>query len=167
LRVVVGVVFLAHGWQSCFTLGFHGVAGFFGGAGIPLPLVSAVIVTLVEFLGGIALIVGFLTRWAAALNGFDMVVADPRSSPQEWFSQARRFRAPIDFAGRVRGSGDAWIRLAVCGWGAGQAGVGPNSGSGLTDAEVLGDLPCLPRLASWRRPSVGVFCPARSFDRPA
>jgi putative oxidoreductase len=75
LRVVVGIVFLAHGWQKLFQLGFHGVAGFFGGAGIPLPFVSAVIVTLVEFAGGIALILGFLTRFAAALNGFDMIVA--------------------------------------------------------------------------------------------
>jgi putative oxidoreductase len=37
--------------------------------------VSAVVVTLVEFLGGAALIIGLLTRWAAALNGFDMLVA--------------------------------------------------------------------------------------------
>jgi len=75
LRVVTGIVFLAHGWQKLFGMGFHGVAGFFGAIGIPLPAVAAVIVTLVEFLGGIALIIGLLTRWAAALNGFDMVVA--------------------------------------------------------------------------------------------
>jgi len=75
LRVVVGIVFLAHGWQKLFGFGFHGVAGMFGGMGIPLPAVSAVVVTLVEFLGGAALIIGLLTRWAAALNGFDMVVA--------------------------------------------------------------------------------------------
>jgi putative oxidoreductase len=75
LRVVVGIVFLAHGWQKLFGFGFHGVAGFFAGAGIPLPFVSAVIVTLVEFLGGLALVLGLLTRWAAALNAFDMLVA--------------------------------------------------------------------------------------------
>jgi putative oxidoreductase len=75
LRVVVGIVFLAHGWQKLFVYGFHGTAGFFAGAGIPLPAVSSVVVTLVEFLGGIALLVGLLTRWAAALNGFDMLVA--------------------------------------------------------------------------------------------
>jgi putative oxidoreductase len=75
LRVVVGIVFLAHGWQKLFGFGFHGVAGFFAGAGIPLPFVSGVIVTLVEFIGGAALVLGLLTRWAAALNAFDMLVA--------------------------------------------------------------------------------------------
>ena len=75
LRVVVGIVFLAHGTQKIFEYGFHGTAGAFAGMGIPLPAVSSAVVALVEFLGGAALIVGLLTRWAAALNGFDMVVA--------------------------------------------------------------------------------------------
>jgi len=75
LRVVIGIVFLAHGVQKIFEYGFHGTAGAFAGMGIPLPAVSSAAVALVEFLGGAALIVGLLTRWAAALNGFDMVVA--------------------------------------------------------------------------------------------
>jgi putative oxidoreductase len=56
-------------------MGFHGVAGFFGHAGIPLPMVSAVIVTLVEFVGGIMLVAGIGVRIAAALNAVDMTVA--------------------------------------------------------------------------------------------
>jgi putative oxidoreductase len=74
-RVVVGSVFMAHGIQKFFMFGLHGVAGAFGSMGIPVPAVTSVLVSVVELLGGAALILGFLTRWAAALNGFDMVVA--------------------------------------------------------------------------------------------
>ncbi len=75
LRVVVGIVFLVHGQQKLFTYGFNGVAGLMGQLGIPFPMLSAVVVTLVEFLGGLALILGFFTRWAAALLAINMLVA--------------------------------------------------------------------------------------------
>jgi len=75
LRVVVGVVFMFHGYQKLFKMGFHGVAGFFAHSGIPLPMASAVVVTLVEFVGGILLIAGVGTRVAAALLAADMLVA--------------------------------------------------------------------------------------------
>jgi putative oxidoreductase len=75
LRVVVGIIFFAHGWQKVFGLGIHGVAGFFGSAGIPLPLISAGIVMAVEFGGGALLILGVGTRLAAGLNAIDMLVA--------------------------------------------------------------------------------------------
>jgi putative oxidoreductase len=74
-RAVVGSVFLAHGIQKFFTFGLHGVAGAFASMGVPVPGVTSVLVSVVELLGGAALILGFMTRWAAALNGFDMIVA--------------------------------------------------------------------------------------------
>ena len=75
LRLVVGIVFVYHGAQKLFIFGFHGVAGMFAMSGVPLPGVSAVVVTLVEFFGGIALIAGIATRLAATLIAIDMVCA--------------------------------------------------------------------------------------------
>jgi uncharacterized membrane protein YphA (DoxX/SURF4 family) len=42
---------------------------------IPQPFLSAAVVTLVEFLGGIALLLVVFTRWAGALIAIDMPVA--------------------------------------------------------------------------------------------
>ena len=75
LRVAVGIVFVAHGYQKLFKFGFHGVAGMFGHLGVPMPAVMAVVVTLVELVGGILLIAGLGVRIAAALVAIDMFVA--------------------------------------------------------------------------------------------
>jgi putative oxidoreductase len=75
LRIVVGVVFLVHGGQKLFVFGLAGFAGYLGKLGLePAPFWS-VVVTAVEFLGGIAVLVGFLTRWAALFLAVDMLVA--------------------------------------------------------------------------------------------
>ncbi len=75
LRVVVGVVFLMHGGQKLFVFGFHNVGAFMAQRGIPMPMVAGVVVTLVEFFGGLALAFGLVTRIAAALIAFEMLVA--------------------------------------------------------------------------------------------
>jgi putative oxidoreductase len=65
LRVITGVIFIAHGWQKLFTFGLDGITQGFAGMGIPLASVAAPAVALVEFFGGMALVVGLLTRPAA------------------------------------------------------------------------------------------------------
>lgn len=75
LRVVVGLVFAMHGGQKLFVVGAAGVAGFLGQVGVPAPGLAAWVVIAVEFLGGILLLLGLLTRPVALLLAADMLGA--------------------------------------------------------------------------------------------
>jgi len=74
LRLAVGAIFIAHGRQKLFG-GLTGFGQYLESLGVPLPSASALVVALVEFLGGIALLLGLFTRWAALLLAINMLVA--------------------------------------------------------------------------------------------
>jgi putative oxidoreductase len=71
LRLVVGLLFAAHGAQKLFGWfgggGPSGTGAFFGSIGYRWPERMAIVVGLSEFLGGLLLATGFLTPLAAFL----------------------------------------------------------------------------------------------------
>ena len=78
LRLVLGVVFFAHGAQKMLGwfggFGFSGTMGFFTGP-MHIPALFAFLAIAAEFFGGLGLILGFLTRIAAFGIAATMLVA--------------------------------------------------------------------------------------------
>jgi len=72
-RIVVGWVFLLSGWGKLTHLPL--VTENFAGWGIPFPQILAPFVSGVEFVGGIFLLLGLLTRISAGALGVVMIVA--------------------------------------------------------------------------------------------
>ena len=73
-RLLLAALFLPAGIGK--ISGFAGTAGYIGSVGLPMPELGAAVAIAVEVLGGIALIIGLGTRWAAlALAGFTLVAS--------------------------------------------------------------------------------------------
>ncbi len=75
LRVILGFLFAAHGWQKFNEFTIAGSQASFAKMGVPAAEIAAPAVAVLELAGGIALIVGILTRVVAALLAVDMLGA--------------------------------------------------------------------------------------------
>ncbi|QYM72552.1 DoxX family protein [Pseudochrobactrum sp. Wa41.01b-1] len=64
-RIFLAILFILAGWGK--LTGLEGTAQYFGAIGLPMPSVTAVLVGLVEFVGGLAILIGFQTRIAAVV----------------------------------------------------------------------------------------------------
>lgn len=73
LRLFFGYFWLETGWAKLHHL--DGFTARFVDWGIPFPAVSAALSAGTDFVGGLFLMLGFLTRFTAAAMGFNMVVA--------------------------------------------------------------------------------------------
>ncbi len=73
VRISLASVFIVTGWGKLHDLAK--VTGFFTQLGIPMPAFNAGMVACVEFLGGILILLGLFTRFAAAPMAFSMLVA--------------------------------------------------------------------------------------------
>ena len=73
LRVMAGIIMAAHGWQKLIEFGPANFGRLLADLGVPLPVFMGYVVTFVEFIGGILLIVGLLSRLAALILAIEMV----------------------------------------------------------------------------------------------
>ncbi|MDO4685255.1 MAG: DoxX family protein [Corynebacterium sp.] len=75
LRLVLGIIFIAHGWDRMFIMGLEENTGQFSALGVPQPELSTWIVTVSELLGGSLLVVGFLCTFVAGAMALLMSAA--------------------------------------------------------------------------------------------
>ncbi len=73
IRLSLALIFIIHGWVKLNSLGSS--ESFFVDVGIPAASTMVVIVALIEFLSGIAMLLGVLTSWAGGAIAVIMLVA--------------------------------------------------------------------------------------------
>lgn len=73
IRLYWGWQFAQNGWAKLHHI--HRVIGFFGSLGIPHPGIVAPFVSAVEFVGGILLILGLVSRTTGLVLAIDMFMA--------------------------------------------------------------------------------------------
>ncbi len=78
LRLGVGVTFVMHGYPKLFPAGPAGFAGLLRNLTFPAPEFLAWIVGIVEFVGGIAMILGLFVRYVGVLMAIEMLVTSVR-----------------------------------------------------------------------------------------
>ncbi len=73
LRVGVGIIFILAGWGK--LTGIEGTINFFTNIGVPLPAVMAWVVAIVEFVGGIMVLLGAYAKIPYLLLAITMLGA--------------------------------------------------------------------------------------------
>ncbi|WP_166973475.1 DoxX family protein [Brevibacterium atlanticum] len=74
-RIILGVIFIAHGWQKFNEWTVAGTADSFAQMGVPLPEIAAPFATFVELIGGALLILGALTPVVGVLLAANVIGA--------------------------------------------------------------------------------------------
>jgi len=137
LRFALGTVFMAHGWAK-----ISGPLGTSEGFNIErwgwaYPVLWAWLVALVEFFGGLLVIVGLFTRIAAALIGCVMVLAILKVKLNRGFMGGFEFEFAllmIALSLVLTGGGRLSVDRDVLGWG----GPPLKAGGSVAEEETVG-----------------------------
>ncbi len=87
LRLALGIIFLIHGFEKLFVITPDVLATSIAMQGFKLPLFLAWIVSLLEFFGGVLLIIGFFTRCVAFFLGLEVIFKLVLTYQKAGFSQ--------------------------------------------------------------------------------
>lgn len=62
-RILLALIFVISGYNK--LVGFDGTVGYIANKGLPMPQLAAAAAIAIELIGGILLVIGWQTRWAA------------------------------------------------------------------------------------------------------
>lgn len=74
-RVLLALTFVLSGWSK--TGDIAGTAGYIASKGLPFPDALALLAVVIELGVGLALVIGFKARWAAAALALFLVIITP------------------------------------------------------------------------------------------
>jgi putative oxidoreductase len=74
-RILLALMFVISGYGK--LTGFDGTAGYIASKGLPMPQVLAAVAVLIELGAGLAIIIGWKTRWAALAFIVFLIVISP------------------------------------------------------------------------------------------
>jgi putative oxidoreductase len=95
-RVVLGAIMIAHGYPKVFHGGLHKTTAMVASMGMPGWLGYPLAAT--EFLGGILLVVGLLTRYVSVAVLIDMTVAILKVHLKNGFTGPGNYQFPLALA---------------------------------------------------------------------
>ncbi len=86
LRILLGLMLASHGVMRIFAGTVGGFGEFLGGNGFPLGVALAWGITVFEIVGGLALAIGFATRWIPLVFIIELIVGIILvHAPRGWF----------------------------------------------------------------------------------
>jgi putative oxidoreductase len=104
-RMLLAILFVISGFGK--IPGFEGTAAYIASKGFPMPQVLAALAVLFELGGGIAVAIGWKTRWAAGALALFMIVITPifhnfwGVPPQEAMNQQVHFMKNVSILGGI------------------------------------------------------------------
>ncbi len=109
-RILLAILFVPSGFEAIG--GFEGTVGYIAKAGVPLPEVAAAIRILIELGGGLLVLFGWKTRWAALAFIVYIAVITPIFHPFWAVPEAQHMMQQINFMKNLGLLGGFFLLLA-------------------------------------------------------